>query len=73
VNQPIEASVLLQKQGWKITVEDNILSFPSLTHEQTASIVKELVLHRFSVYRVVEHKKSLEDTFLELTGTRQSL
>ncbi|WP_412676471.1 ABC transporter ATP-binding protein [Aneurinibacillus migulanus] len=73
VNQPIEASLLLQKQGWKVSIEDNILSFPSITHEQTASIVKELVLHRFSVYRVVEHKKSLEDTFLELTGTRQSL
>ncbi|MMZ55285.1 Daunorubicin/doxorubicin resistance ATP-binding protein DrrA [compost metagenome] len=73
VNQPIEASLLLQKQGWKVSIEDNILSFPSITHEQTASIVKELVLHRFSVYRVVEHKMSLEDTFLELTGTRQSL
>ena len=41
--------------------------------EKVAEIVKSLVQNDYSIYRVEEEKKSLEEIFLELTGQEGGL
>ena len=46
----------------------NGLQLGALTDEQTGAVVRELCSNNLSVYRVEEHRESLEDIFLTLTG-----
>ncbi|MBA4493847.1 ABC transporter ATP-binding protein [Paenactinomyces guangxiensis] len=73
VNRPADACRLLQKQGWNCYLEQKSLCLETTDREQTAAIVESLVLSKFSVYRVAENKKSLEDIFIGLTGKERSL
>lgn len=49
------------------------LQIGALTDEQTGTVVQFLCSHGISVYRVEEHRESLEDIFLSLTGKELTL
>ena len=49
------------------------LQLGALTDEQTGAVVRELCSNDLSVYRVEEHRESLEDIFLTLTGKELTL
>lgn len=49
------------------------LQISALTDEQTGSVVQCLCSNGISVYRVEEHRESLEDIFLNLTGKEMTL
>ena len=49
------------------------LQLGALTNEQTGAVVRELCSNNLSVYRVEEHRESLEDIFLTLTGKELTL
>ena len=49
------------------------LQLGALTDEQTGAVVRELCSNNLSVYRVEEHRESLEDIFLTLTGKELTL
>ena len=51
----------------------NGLQLGVLTNEQTGAVVRELCSNNLSVYRVEEHRESLEDIFLTLTGKELTL
>lgn len=51
----------------------NGLQLGALTDEQTGAVVWELCSNNLSVYRVEEHRESLEDIFLTLTGKELTL
>ena len=51
----------------------NGLQLGALTDEQTGAVVRELCSNDLSVYRVEEHRESLEDIFLTLTGKELTL
>ena len=51
----------------------NGLQLGALTDEQTGAVVRELCSNNLSVYRVEEHRESLEDIFLTLTGKELTL
>ncbi|WP_274364279.1 ABC transporter ATP-binding protein [Paenibacillus thermotolerans] len=67
------AHSLLLSKGCKADIEDGCLSVGNRSDEAVGAIVKELVHHRISVYRVQEEKRTLEQIFLELTGGEVSL
>lgn len=51
----------------------NGLQLGALTDEQIGAVVRELCSNNLSVYRVEEHRESLEDIFLNLTGKELTL
>ena len=51
----------------------NGLQLGALTDEQTGAVVRELCSNNLSVYRMEEHRESLEDIFLTLTGKELTL
>ena len=51
----------------------NGLQLGALTDEQTGAVVRELCSNNLSVYRIEEHRESLEDIFLTLTGKELTL
>lgn len=61
----------LLRGGIEATVEEDGIALPTLEPEVAAAAVRALVAERVSVYRVQEHKPTLEDIFLMLTGEVQ--
>jgi ABC-2 type transport system ATP-binding protein len=55
------------------TVHGKQLVFNYLRDEEVSQMNKVLVEHDIPVIRIEEHKKSLEDIFLDLTGKERSL
>lgn len=45
----------------------------ALSDEQTGKVVQNLCANDIAVYRVEEHRESLEDIFLNLTGKEMTL
>ena len=62
---------LLKKANPQRTTEG--LQICALTDEQTGAVVQCLCSNGISVYRVEEHRESLEDIFLNLTGKELTL
>lgn len=62
---------LLKKANPQRTTDG--LQIGALTDEQTGAIVQCLCSNGISVYRVEEHRESLEDIFLNLTGKELTL
>lgn len=62
---------LLKKANPQRTTDG--LQIGALTDEQTGAVVQCLCSNGISVYRVEEHRKSLEDIFLNLTGKELTL
>lgn len=73
VNETEQAWKMLLSKGVPAELENQQLYLPHSSDDAISSIIEELVHHRFSVYRVQEEKKSLEDIFLELTSGGASL
>lgn len=68
VSNPETAFSLLLSKGYKGELEESQLYFEGMSDDRIAQIIDTLVHHSYSIYRVEEEKKSLEDIFLELTG-----
>jgi len=68
-----KAEHLLLTQGYCPVESDNWLVFENLIDTKVAEMNKFLVDHNIPVTRIEEHKKSLENIFLEITGKERSL
>ncbi|GKV56073.1 ABC transporter ATP-binding protein [Sporosarcina sp. NCCP-2222] len=73
VNDVEAAWKTLLSNGYTTDLVQNNIYIDRGTDDQVAAIVKSLVEHDFSIYRVEEQKKSLEEIFLELTGKEGGL
>lgn len=73
VDEAEKAWRMLLSKGRPAEMEHNQLYLPHSSDEAISSVIAELVQNGFSVFRVEEEKKSLEDIFLELTGGEGSL
>ena len=73
VDRPLEAQKVLSQNGWVTSIDKEFLTLSSIQNEKIAQLVRLLVLNNFSIYRVEEEKRSLEDIFLELVGKGSSL
>lgn len=58
--------------GIKADWEDGIILFSEHSDEKVAKAIHTLVHEGYSIYRVEEEKRSLEDTFLQMT-TREKV
>lgn len=63
----------LSQNGVAWEAQDDYLIIPQLKDAMMAEISKALGQHNIGLVRIEERKKSLEDIFLELTGTAVSL
>jgi ABC-2 type transport system ATP-binding protein len=70
---PARAEKILLTQGYMPKVQGKQLVFDYLRDEEVSRMNKVLVEHDIPVIRIEEHKKSLEDIFLDLTGKERSL
>ncbi len=73
VDEAEQAWRMLLSNGIQAEMENNQLYLPHCSDKAVAAVISELIHHHFSVYRVEEEKRSLEDIFLELTGGGASL
>lgn len=62
-----KAHKLLLEHDYRAIQMDNGLQIPKYSDETIAQIIRLLVDHHISVYRIEEHKLSLEQIFLDLT------
>lgn len=67
------AEQLLRDQGYRPVPTGGRLALGMMNDTEVAEINSLLVRHRIPVNRIEEHKRSLEDIFLELTGKGRSL
>ncbi|KYH34548.1 putative ABC transporter ATP-binding protein YxlF [Clostridium tepidiprofundi DSM 19306] len=67
------AKKILLPKGYEFNQNNDRLIFENLTDSHIAYLNKLLIGHGINVTRIEEHKKSLEDIFLELTGKERSL
>lgn len=70
---PTRAEKILLTQGYLPKVQGQQLMFAQLPDEEVSHINRVLVEQDLPVIRIEEHKKSLEDIFLDLTGRERSL
>ncbi|HLR65742.1 MAG TPA: ATP-binding cassette domain-containing protein [Virgibacillus sp.] len=68
VNRPEKAWQRLLAKGIQATHQSGIIYIEESSDEQIAKVVHSLVHDGFSVYRVEEEKRSLEDIFLQMTS-----
>ncbi|TLS49731.1 ABC transporter ATP-binding protein [Paenibacillus antri] len=73
VDDPARALEALSEPNFGAERTETGISFRLTSNEAVAAAVERLVAAEVSVYRVEESKTSLEDIFLELTGTGASL
>lgn len=73
VSNVIEAKTILKGKGLKVDIQKDFLWLAQTEPEFVSEINSILVHSGVSVYRLEEVKRSLEDIFLELTGTEGSL
>lgn len=73
VNDGESAWKTLLTHGYKTDFTQDKLVIENCADQQVADIVKSLVQNDYSVYRVEEERKSLEEIFLELTGKEGGL
>jgi lantibiotic transport system ATP-binding protein len=72
VSESDKAWRALLGSGMKAGLENGIISLPQQSDEKVAEAVRRLVADGFSVYRVEEEKRSLEDIFLQMTREEQA-
>ncbi|PLS17290.1 bacitracin ABC transporter ATP-binding protein [Bacillus sp. M6-12] len=73
VNEAEKAWRFLLSKGVQAEIEKSSLLLNGSSDNVVAGVIEDLVMNKFSVYRVEENKKSLEEIFLELTGGGGSL
>lgn len=69
----VSAQKLLNIKGYMSLIQDGYLTIENLKDSDVAKINGMLVHSNIDVFRIEEHKKSLEDIFLELTGKAVTL
>ncbi|MHC1770473.1 MAG: ABC transporter ATP-binding protein [Flexilinea sp.] len=67
------ACEILQKQGISCEMQETYLLLPEMADERIAQCITWLAEKSIGVVRIEERQKSLEDIFLELTGSEVSL
>jgi ABC-2 type transport system ATP-binding protein len=67
------AALILAEQGISCLTQENHLLLPRLSDNELAAHIAGLYERNIGVVRIEERSKSLEDIFLELTGTAVSL
>lgn len=67
VNKGEQAWRALLARGIKAEIQKNSLLLSECTNEKVAEVVQILVQDGFSIYRIEEEKRSLEDIFLQMT------
>lgn len=67
------AEKILDEQGVSCQRQDDYLLLPKLSDNELAGHISRLFARNIGVVRIEERHKSLEDIFLELTGTAVSL
>ena len=67
------AKAVFQRHGIMCREEGAYLLLPELTDQELATHISHLLDHTIGVVRVEERKKTLEEIFIELTGTAVSL
>lgn len=67
VSEPKQAWQTLLGYGMKVELSEGVVHLQEQSEQQVADAVSALVNNGFSVYRVEEEKRSLEDIFLEMT------
>lgn len=70
---PARAEKILLTQGYMPKTKEKQLVFDYLHDEEVSRLNRILVEQEIAVTRIEEHKKSLEDIFLDLTGKERSL
>ena len=73
VNDAESAWKMLFTHGYTTDFIQDKLVIENCANQQVADIVKSLVQNDYSIYRVEEERKSLEEIFLELTGQEGGL
>lgn len=70
VSDPEAALWLARDTGLGVagTVKEGTLVFPGMTDKNVPLLVKRLVENGHDIYRVEEHRKSLEDIFMQVIG-----
>lgn len=68
-----QAYKILNENGVLCDIQDEYLIFPELMDNMVSSYVIKLVENNIGVVRIEERQKSLEDIFLDLTGSAVSL
>lgn len=69
----MEALKIMKKHNVHCTMEDGYIFLPKLSDDDLSKHIFHLFEKKVSVVRIEEQQKSLEDIFLELTGTAVSL
>lgn len=73
VNDGEKAWRSLLAKGIKSDYQDRQLLLLEHSNEKVADVVRILVEDGFSIYRVEEEKRSLEDIFLQMTAEEQAI
>lgn len=71
-NNP-QAGQMLLERGLSPVIKDGFLTLQDLNDTEVASLNRTLVQAGIDVVRIEEHRQSLENLFLELTGKEKSL
>lgn len=72
-DHPARAVQVLSAHGYQPRIDEQQLVFKAMPDAEVSRINGILVSSQIGVSRIQEHKKSLEDIFLELTGKERSL
>ncbi|MGE7676366.1 ABC transporter ATP-binding protein [Lysinibacillus sp. NPDC094403] len=73
VNNPQNAINFLKEKGWDVILEGQDIHIRETNPDIISKINHQLVYGGFSVYRLQENKKTLEDIFLSLTNKEGSM
>ncbi|WP_379128105.1 ABC transporter ATP-binding protein [Paenibacillus sp. sgz500958] len=68
VSDPEAALSAAARQGYDGAIRQGVISFPRMNDARVALLVKMLVENGHAVYRVEEHRQSLEEFFLQVVG-----
>ncbi|QQZ64120.1 ABC transporter ATP-binding protein [Paenibacillus sonchi] len=73
VSEPEEALILANRRGCGGTLQEGRITLPRMSDVRVALLIKELVENGHAIYRVEEHRQSLEEFFLQVVEGGQSV
>lgn len=73
VSEPEEALILAGRRGCSGTLQEGRITLPRMSDARVALLIKELVENGHAIYRIEEHRQSLEEFFLQVVEGGQSL
>jgi ABC-2 type transport system ATP-binding protein len=72
LSEPEAALELAERRGCGGELQGDRLVLPRMSDARVALLIKELVGNGHAIYRVEEHRQSLEEFFLQVVGGGQS-